>query len=102
MADLDPRRVRSFRNRAMRTLLAGAALGTMLVASVAAVPPGAVKQRTLATRAPIIDLAADGDRAALLVHTDGFCGRIVVWEPTRQRVVRLYAARFGCVQNNRS
>lgn len=87
-----------FRNRAMRTLLAGAALGTILVASVAAAPP--VKQRTLATRAPVIDLAADGDRAALLVHTGGFCGRIVVWEPTRQRVVRLYTARFGCVQNN--
>jgi hypothetical protein len=98
MAHFDSRLDRGFRSRAMRTLLVGAAFGTLLVASVAAALPGAVKQRTLATPAPVIDLAADGDRAALLTHTRGFCARIVVWEPTRQRVLRLYSARFGCVQ----
>jgi hypothetical protein len=99
MADSDPRLVRSFRTHAMRTLLA-AALGTMLVSSASAAAPSPAKQRTLATRGPVVALAADGDRAALLVHARGFCARIVVWQPTRQRVVRLYSATYGCVQGN--
>lgn len=99
MAHFDSRLVFGYRSRAMRTLLVGAAFGTLLVASsVATGRPGAAKPRTLATPAPVVDLAADGDRAALLTHTRGFCARIIVWEPTRQRVIRLYSARFGCVQ----
>jgi hypothetical protein len=83
---------------AMRTLVAGAALGTMLIASVAAAASGAAKPRTLATRGPVTALAADGDRAALVVSVPyvesrgypGFgCASVVVWEPTRRRVVRL-------------
>jgi hypothetical protein len=85
---------------AVRARLAGAAAGVLFVASIAAAVPGTAKQRTLTTRAPVIALAADGDRAALLVHARGFCARIIVWEPTRRRVVRLYSATYGCVEGN--
>jgi hypothetical protein len=99
MADSDPRRVLSFRNRAMRTLLAGAAFGTILVASVAVGADGAATPRTLATRGPVIALAADGDRVALVVRSrsrDSYrpCTGVVVWEPVRRRVVRLQ--RHSC------
>jgi hypothetical protein len=77
-----------FRNRAMRTILASAALGTILVGSVAAAAPGASKQRTLATRGPVLALAADGDRAALVVGFR-YCASVAVWQPSRRRVVRL-------------
>jgi hypothetical protein len=76
----------------MRILLAAASLGTMLVASVAAAAPGVANPRTLATRFPVWALAGDGDRVALPVWSSsrsprGRCG-VVVWEPTRSRVVR--------------
>jgi hypothetical protein len=78
-------------NRLMRTMIAGATLGTMLVASVAAAPnpakaPG---RRTLATRGPVLALSADGDRAAFDVGLSGDCATLSVWAPTRGQVVRL-------------
>ena len=90
MAHSDSRLFRSFRHRAMWTILAGAALGTILVASFAAAMPGAVKTRTLATGNSVEALAADGGRAALVVWSSersGRCG-VIVWEPNRRRVVR--------------
>jgi len=97
--------MRTSLSRAKRRLsphlfFAAAGLGMLLVVSIAAAAPGAAKQRTLTTRAPVIALAADGERAALLVHARGFCARIVVWQPMRQRVVRLYSATYGCVEGN--
>lgn len=79
----------------MRTLLAGAALGTILVAPVGA--PGFATQRKVATRGPVMALAADGDRAALVIGDRrgrpalryGGCAGVVVWEPMPRRVVRL-------------
>lgn len=74
------------------------ALAMLVIASVAAAH-GAAQQRTLATRAPVVALAADGDRAALLVGNRGACASVVVWEPTRRRVVRLHSATRGqCVE----
>jgi hypothetical protein len=99
MADSNPRLVRSFRNHAMGTLLAVAALGTMLVASVAVGADSAATPRTLATRGPVIALAADGDRVALVVRSSSRdpsndpCTGVVVWEPIRRRVVRLQRPR---------
>jgi hypothetical protein len=82
----------------MRTLLIGAATA-MLTVSVAAATPGVAQQRTLATRAPVVRLASDGDRATLLVGNRGACASVVVWEPTRGRVVRLHSATRGeCVE----
>ena len=101
MADSDPRLFRGFRNLAIRTLFAAAALGTMLVASVAAAAPVVAKPRTLATRGPVTAFAVDGERAALVVG-DIFRGRligcasVVVWEPLRRRVVRLQSVTRAC------
>jgi hypothetical protein len=92
----DPRRVRSFRSRALGTVLAGVALATVLVASVAAVAPVAAKPRTLTMPAPVIALAADGDRAAVVAGGRGGCGSVLVWEPLRRRVVRLRSLSRLC------
>ena len=95
MAHFDWRLVRGFRDRAMRTLLVGTALGAILVASVAAAAPGAATLRMLATRGPLLALAADGNRVALVIRSNsstrfrGVCAGVVVWEPIRHRVVRL-------------
>jgi hypothetical protein len=91
MADSAPRLVRGLRDRAVRAFLAVAALGTILIASIAAGAPAptVTKPRTLVTREPVISLAADGDRAALVVGNRGLCAGVVVWEPTRRRVVWL-------------
>ena len=77
--------------RPMRTLLVAAALASTLVGSVAAAS-SAAKPRTLATRGPVIALAADGDRAALVVAGRRGCASVVVWEATRRRVVRFRSA----------
>jgi hypothetical protein len=96
MADSDSRFVRSLRNGAMRILLAGAALGTILVVSVAPAAPSAAKPLTLTTRGQVSALAADGERAAFMVrgrvpNCDSFCRcwSVFVWEPIRRRVVQL-------------
>ena len=91
MAHSDSRLFPSFRHRAMWTLLASAALGTILVASfAAAMPGGAVKPRTLATGSSVEALAADSGRVALVVFSNDpsrRCG-VIVWEPNLRRVVR--------------
>src|SRR5712691_51178 len=79
----------------MRIFLAGAALGTFLVASVAAADPGSAKPRMLATGGLVTALAADGDRAAFIVRAtdpndpNSPCAGVKVWEPLRARVVPL-------------
>ena len=82
----------------MRTLLVGAALGGILVSSVATAAHGAGEPHTLATRGQVTALAADGDRAALIVRLpydpsgDGIffdCASVVSWEPMHRSVVRL-------------
>jgi hypothetical protein len=70
-------------------------LAMLVMASGAAATPGAVQERTLATRAPVVALAADGDRAAFVVGSRGACASVVVWEPTRRRAVRLHSATRG-------
>jgi hypothetical protein len=76
----------------MRIFLAGAVLGAMLVASVAAAAPGSAKQRVLATGGRVSALAADGDRAAFVVRAtdpNSPCAGVKLWEPLRTHVVRL-------------
>ena len=96
--------MRTSLSRAKRRLsphlfFAGVGLGMLLVVSVAAATPGVAQQRTLATRAPVVGLAADGDRAALLVGSRAACANVAVWEPTRRRVVRLHSTTRGeCVE----
>jgi hypothetical protein len=93
----------------MRTLLAAAALGTMLVASVAAAAPGTPTQYVRKTSGPVLALAADGDRLALAVggRRRGVgrrfigCANVDLWEPTRRRAVRFEAAA-GCVPGYRT
>jgi hypothetical protein len=72
----------------MRAFLAVAALGTILIASIAAgaPAPSVTKPRTLVTRGPVISLAADGERAALIQR--GTRG-VLVWDPHYRRVVTL-------------
>jgi hypothetical protein len=73
-----------------------------LLASVGSASPGVVGSRTLATRAPIGAIAADGKlRAALVVHvgcraavgvcsaTEHLCAVVEVWEPVRGRDSRI-------------
>src|SRR4029077_1592400 len=65
-----------------------AALGLILVSSVAAAAPAAVQVRTLTTRGRVTGLAADGNRVALIVsapyvQTGGRaydCASVSVWE----------------------
>jgi hypothetical protein len=72
-----------------------------LLASVGSASPGVVGSRTLATRAPIGAIAADGKRAALVVRvgcravvgvcstTEHLCAVVEVWEPVRGRESRI-------------
>ena len=72
-----------------------------LLASVGSASPGIVGSRTLATRAPVGAIAADGKRAALVVHvgcraavgvcstTEHLCAVVDVWEPVRGRESRI-------------
>jgi hypothetical protein len=88
----------------MRIFLAGAALGAMLVASVAAAAPDSAKPRMLATGGLVTALAADGDRVAFIVRatdpTSPTCAGVKVWEPLRARVVRLQRPCPGGAANN--
>lgn len=77
----------------MRTLLAAAALGTMLLASATAAAPGAPTQYVRKTSGPVLALAADGDRAAFIVEGRlKECWSVMVWEPARRRIDRLESA----------
>ena len=86
---------RAKRRLSPHLFFAALGLGMLLVVSVAAAMPGAVKQQTLATRGSVLALAADGDRVALVVRSSSstrfnpVCAGVVVWEPIRRRVVRL-------------
>lgn len=73
----------------MGGVVAGAAVGTIVVASIASAMPGPAKPRTLITRGPALALAADGDRAAFDVGLPGDCASLSVWEPTRGDVVHV-------------
>jgi hypothetical protein len=84
----------------MRKSLTGAVLVTTLLASVAAAAPGPGKPVELALRGPVRAMAADGDRVALSVGFGGGCVNVLVWEPTRKRVVRLQPAS-ACEPNPR-
>jgi hypothetical protein len=79
--------------------LAGAAAGMLFIASIAVAAHGAARPRTLATQGPVIALAADGDRAALVSGSRGVCATVVVWEPARRRAVRVRSAtRSECAE----
>jgi hypothetical protein len=98
---------RPFISRAIRTLLVGAALGTLLVAAIAVAAPGAAKPHTLTMRGPVSALAADGDRAAFMVrgrvpNCDSFCRcwSVFVWEPIRRRVVQLRRCRDNAFKHD--
>jgi hypothetical protein len=85
----------------MRTLLAGAAVGTMLLASVAAAASGTATQKVRKTSGPVLALAADGDRATFVVEGRfKECLSVMLWEPSRRRAVALQAAR-ACETNDR-
>ena len=71
----------------MRRLFA-AALAVLVVASVASAAPKTSGSAALATRGPVLAMAADGNRAALLVAVNKRW-RIVVWEPRLRRVTRI-------------
>jgi hypothetical protein len=72
-----------------------------LLVSVGSASPGVGGSRTLATRAPIGAIAADGKRAALVVRvgcraavgvcstTEHLCAVVDVWEPVRGRESRI-------------
>jgi hypothetical protein len=88
-------------HRVMRTLLAGAALATMLLASLAAAAPGTATKQVRRTSGPVLALAADGARAAFIVRGRfEQCMSVMVWEPQRRRAYRLQAAR-ACETNVR-
>jgi hypothetical protein len=76
----------------MRLFLAAAALGAIVLGSVAAAAPGSAKSRMLATGGRVTALAADGDRAAFVVRVtdpNSACAGVKLWEPLRAHVVRL-------------
>jgi hypothetical protein len=85
----------------MRTLLIGAALGILLLASVAAAAPGAAPKYVRTTSGAVLSLAADGDRAAFIVEGRvKECWSVMVWQPTRRRIHRLQSAA-ACESNDR-
>jgi hypothetical protein len=88
-------------HRLVRTFLAGAALATLLLASVAAAAPGAPPKYVRKTSGPVLSLAADGDRAAFIVEGRvKECWSVMVWQPARRRIHRLQSAA-ACESNDR-
>jgi hypothetical protein len=88
-------------DRARRALLVTAALGTMVVASLAAAAPSSATKQVRSTSGPVLALAADGERAAFIVRGRfKQCMSVMVWEPLRHRAHRLQAAR-ACETNDR-
>jgi hypothetical protein len=76
----------------MRRLLA-LALAIPAVAAAASAAPEGLKPVTLTTSGRVVALAADGDRAALIVSKGRDRLDVVVWEPARRRLIPIYA--FG-------
>jgi WD40 repeat protein len=59
-----------------------------------------VAATTVATRAPVIDLSADGDRAAFAVaSTPVDCGHVAVWAPEKKRLDR-FGRPVNCGDGN--
>jgi hypothetical protein len=88
-------------HRVMRTVLAGLALATVLLASVAAAAPGTATKQVRRTSGPVLALAADGDRAAFIVEGRvKECWSVMAWQPARRRIHRLQSAA-ACESNDR-
>lgn len=84
----------------MRMVLA-AALGTALLATVAAAAPGVATPPVRSTSGPVLALTADGDRASFVVEGKfKECMSVMVWQPRRRLVQRLQAA-VDCETNDR-
>jgi hypothetical protein len=85
----------------MRTVLAGLALATVFLASVAAAASGTATKQVRRTSGPVLALAADGDRAAFIVEGRvKECWSVMVWQPARRRIHRLQSAA-ACESNDR-
>ncbi len=65
------------------------AVALPLVVSVASAAPSSPPPPTLATRGPVVGLAADGARAALMVSGQGRW-QIAVWEPQARRATPIH------------
>jgi hypothetical protein len=86
----------------MRTLLAAAALGTMLLESATAAAPGTPTQYVRKTSGPVLALAADGDRAAFIVEGRlKECMSVMVWDPVHRRIARLQSGAAKCESSDR-
>jgi hypothetical protein len=86
----------------MGRLLIGAALGILLLASVAAAGPGAAPKYARKTTGPVLTLAADGDRAAFIVEGRvKECMSVMVWDPVHRRIARLQSGAAKCESSDR-
>jgi hypothetical protein len=65
------------------------ALAVSALACAAAASPKPLRPATLTTRGPVVALAADGDRAALMTSGRGRW-QILVWEPRRGRAIPIH------------
>jgi hypothetical protein len=80
-------------DRVVRSLLAAVALATVLLPSATEAAPGTTARYVRKTSGPVLALAADGDRAAVVVAGKNLypgspfigCSSVVVWEPVRSR-----------------
>jgi hypothetical protein len=86
----------------MRTLLAGVALATMLLASLAAAASGTPNPSVRKTSGPVLALAVDGDRAAFIVEGRvKECMSVMVWDPVHRRIARLQSGAAKCESSDR-
>jgi hypothetical protein len=89
-------------HRVTRTLPAGLALATMLLASVAAAAPGTPTRYVRKTSGPVLALAADGNRAAFIVEGRvKECMSVMVWDPVHRRIARLQSGAAKCESSDR-
>jgi hypothetical protein len=86
-------------NRRVQLSAAAAALWAILVVVGSSAASEAPRSRTLVSRQPVIAMAADGDRVALVSGSRGVCANVLVWEPTRRHMVRMRSAtRSECAE----
>src|SRR5215217_3125749 len=97
------RLTRASYHRVMRTLMAGVALATILLASVAeAAAPARPAEYLRKTSGPVLALAADGGRAAFIVEGRvKECMSVMVWDPVHRRVARLQSGAAKCESSDR-
>jgi hypothetical protein len=89
-------------HRVMRTLFAGVALTTMLLALAGAAASGSPRQYVRNTSGPVLALAADRDRAAFIVEGRvKECMSVMVWDPVRRRIARLQSGARECESSDR-